>query len=142
MNWLIAPAFASTGRVVTRAPLEPFSVISIKFSVRKRNSKGYFVSFPLSLISSLPYSPTSAFHSFLSADSGSGLHLRVTPNRRSHARAARHAEALIEQALFQRRQEQQHKRLLAAVPHQPHAPDLALHRAEPAGDLDVELVEQ
>jgi hypothetical protein len=45
MNWLIAPAFASTGRVVTRAPLEPFSVISIKFSVRKRNLKGYFVSY-------------------------------------------------------------------------------------------------
>ena len=58
--------------------------------------------------------------------------MRVTPNRRSHSRAARHAKALIEQALFQRRQEQQHVGLLAAVAHQPYAPDFPLYRAEPA----------
>src|SRR5437773_4962384 len=115
MNWLIAPAFASTGRVVTRAPVDPFSVISIKSSGRKRNLKGYFVPYfryPLSL-----HFLTSAILSFLSADCRRGLHLRVTPNCRSHARAARHAESLIEQALLERRQEQQHERLLAAVAH-------------------------
>src|SRR5438067_7911904 len=81
-------------------------------------------------------------HTSLAADSGSGLHLRVTPNRRSNSGATRHAESLIEQALFQRRQEQQYEGLLAAVAHQSHTPDLALHRTEPAGDLDVEFVQQ
>jgi hypothetical protein len=32
----MAPVFASTGRVVTRSPLEEFSVISDLFSVRKK----------------------------------------------------------------------------------------------------------
>src|SRR5207302_6511427 len=118
MNWLIAPAFASTGRVVTRAPLEPFSVISIKLSVRKRNLKGYFVPYVrYPYIYSLPCFITSAFRSFLSADCRHGLHLRVTPNRRSPARAARLADSLIEQALFLSRQKPQQVRLLAAVAH-------------------------
>src|SRR5207245_5671098 len=107
MNWLIAPVFASTGRVVTQSPSSVF---------------------PLSI--------------FLFADRHRGLHLRVTSNRRSYARATRHPEALIQQALFQRRQEEQHKGLLAAVAHETDAPNFALDRPESAGDFDVEFVEQ
>src|SRR5260370_8892328 len=113
MNWLIAPVFASTGRVVTQSP-----------------SPGFHFPF-------YSFSPI-----FLSADRRRGFHLRVTLNRRSHARAARHPESLIEQALFQRRQKQQHVRLLAAIAHQPYTPDHALHFSESSGNLDIELVEQ
>src|SRR5260370_29551478 len=125
MNWLIAPVFASTGRVVTQSPLEQSSVAGDKLSIRKKILKGDFHSLLL-----------------LSTHCRSGLHLRVTPNRRSHSRSARHAESLIEQALFQRGQEQQHERLLAAVAHQSHAPDFSLHQPESSGDFDIELVEQ
>src|SRR6266478_4285184 len=79
MNWLIAPVLASTGRVVTQSPLEQFSVVSNRFSVRKRILERDSHSLLL-----------------LSTHSGSGFHLRVAPNRRSHAGATRHAETLIE----------------------------------------------
>src|SRR5258708_28752166 len=46
----------------------------------------------------------------------------------------------IEQALFQRCQEEQHEGLLAAVAHQSHAPNFPFHRSESTGDFDVELV--
>src|SRR5713226_3661443 len=79
MNWLIAPVFASTGRVVTQSPLEHFSVASDPHLVRKRILKRDSHSLLL-----------------LSTHSGSGFHLRVAPNRRSHAGATRHPETLIE----------------------------------------------
>src|SRR5260370_17069203 len=105
MNWLIAPVLASTGRVVTQSPLEQFSVVSNRFSVRKRILERDSHSLLL-----------------LSTHSGSGFHLRVAPNCRSHAAPTRHPEPLIEQALFHRPQKQHHESLLPPLPHPPHPP--------------------
>src|ERR1700723_695407 len=66
----------------------------------------------------------------------------ITLDGRSHPCTSRKPESLIQQRLFKRREEQQDIRFLAGVPHQSDAPDFALDRAQAAGDLDVELVEQ
>src|SRR6266581_6737019 len=135
MNWLIAPVLASTGRVVTQSPsfhnsnLKPlFRAESLRFLPGRSRGISHRYALPR--------------HSFLPADGSRGFRMGITPHGRSDARAAGHAEALIEQRLFQRRKEQQHVRLLAAVAHQSHAPDLALHGPESAGNLDIELVEE
>src|SRR5260370_17427148 len=105
MNWLIAPVFASTGRVVTQSP-SPNSLLTVHAEMLR---------FAL-------YDKRRDAHTSLAADSGGGLHLRVTPNRRSHACAARHAEALIAQTLFQCRPDHQHQPLLPPPPLQPPPP--------------------
>src|SRR5260370_24881996 len=100
MNWLIAPVFASTGRVVTQSPLEQSSVAADKLPIRKKILKGDFHSLLL-----------------LSTHCRSGLHLLVTPNRRSHSHSPRHAESLIEHAHLHHAQEQQHDRRLPPSAH-------------------------
>src|SRR6267378_5760173 len=125
MNWLIAPVFASIGRVVTQSP--SLTGRSIVYAAMPRFAR---------------HDKRRTGHASLTAHGGSGLHLAIAPNRRSHAGATWDPEALVEQTLFQRRQEQEHVWFLTAVAHQPYAPDFSLHRSESAGDFNVELIEQ
>ena len=62
--------------------------------------------------------------------------------RRGNARARGKPESLVEQNLFERREEQKHVRFLARIAHQADAPHLALDRAQAAGNFDIEFVEQ
>src|SRR5690348_2113284 len=50
--------------------------------------------------------------------------------------------ALIEQDLFERREEEQHIIFLARIAHQANAPELAFDGAEAAADFDIEFVEE
>src|SRR5437879_4437409 len=73
---------------------------------------------------------------------GSAFGLRVAAHGRADSGAAGDAESLIEQSLFERRQEQQNVVLLARPAHQADAPDLSLDGAKAAGDFDAEFVEK
>src|SRR5580693_1143510 len=107
---------------------------------------------PLFLTSLLPYYSTFYFFafsvcdrtgsSFLSADRSCRFHLGVAADGGTHTGATGNAESLIQQHFFECREEQKNVGFLAAVAHQSHAPDLAFHGAESAGDFDIEFVEQ
>src|SRR5216684_2457781 len=73
---------------------------------------------------------------------GSAFGLRVAAHGRADSGTAGDAEPLIEQSLFQRRQEQENVVLLARPAHQADAPDLSLDGAKAAGDFDSEFVEK
>jgi len=74
-----------------RAHSGTFSVISIKFSVGKEIRRISCSLFPYPNLRFLTSSASAFIPSYLLTAARSPL--RVTPNRRSHARAARHAEA-------------------------------------------------
>src|SRR5437879_8580918 len=73
---------------------------------------------------------------------GSGLCMRIDPDGSSHAGSGRNAESLVQQDLFQRRQEKQNMFGLAHIAHQADAPDLAFQPPNASGDFDTEFIEQ
>src|SRR6185437_10983029 len=67
--------------------------------------------------------------------------LRIV-NRRRACRTRRKAEALIGERLFHRRKKKEDVGTLAGVAHQADSPDFFLHGTKPAGDFDIEFLEQ
>src|ERR1700722_20042709 len=93
---------------------------------------------------SCPGNPTTGFSAtrlFL-ATGRNRLDMRINLDRRTDSGSRRRMVSLLEQHLFEPRQEQQHVLGLAAVAHQPDAPDFSAERTNAPGNLDAEFVQQ